>query len=104
MIVEWRVVDGGLYQKSKLINFSSGGVAVVSDRPLQNNQGLAFRFRLATGPEYIMGRVTHTSEISDGDFVTGVRLEFLNEERQGLFQRRVSELKERRRNRTLCHL
>jgi len=103
MIVEWRIVDGGLYNKSPLLNFSSGGLAVTSDEPLKNGQALAFRLNLATGPEYVMGEVRHSRPLDQDRYLTGVTLDFLSENGRRVYESRVRGLKERRPSTGLCH-
>lgn len=96
--VEWRVVDGGLYRKSKLLNFSNGGLAIVSPRPLQPEQKLAFRVRLPGGVSYLMGRVRHSVSEAQGESVVGVMLEFCDPREESKFANRVHELKTPRRS------
>lgn len=104
MEVEWRVVDGGLYKTSKLLNFSSGGLAVRSERALSPNQRVAFRIRLGSSTEYVMGQVSHSREVADGRYLTGVSLEFPDHNQKRLYHRRVMDLKEPRRSTEICRL
>ncbi len=104
MEVEWREVDGGRYHKSKLVNFSNGGLAVCSDGELRPEQKLAFRMRLPGGVAYVMGRVRHSFESENGQTVAGVTLDFFDAKEESRFARRVGELKTPRRDYKSCQI
>lgn len=96
--VEWRVVDGGRYHKSKLVNFSNGGLAVCADSELEPDQKLAFRVKLPGGVAYVMGKVRHSFESESLGPVTGVSIDFFDAREKDRFARRVDELKYPRRD------
>lgn len=96
--IEWRPVDGGHYHKSKLINFSNGGLAVCTEVELKPDQKVACRVKLPGGVAYVMGKVRHSFESEYHGTVAGISLDFFDAREKDRFSRRVDELKIPRRD------
>ena len=103
MEIEWRA-DGGYYRKSKLVNFSSSGLAVQSDLSLKPGHQVAFRLRLPGSVTYVLGEVRHSWSNDQDRTVAGVSLKFADERQEKLYRRRVRQLSAPRRSYETCQI